>query len=321
MSQANMVVFNQYVMPLIMELYPQAIQKFNAASNNTLQLQASNFDGDYMQESFYRSLQGASRRVDRYAANGVVAPTDLIQAQSNEVKVAGGFGPVLYEPSQMSWLQKPTQEGVTLAASGFVEALLVDQLNTLIAALVAASANNAGVTTDVSVGSQITQQVINAGLAKFGDRSQVIGALIMTGLQYHTLVGQAIDNSNNLFEIGGTAVRTGTAFGQGRAIIITDAPALVDTGKQKVLGLVPAAGVVKDGGDIVTNIDTTNGKDRIETTFQSDYTFGVKLKGYSWDQTNGGKSPSDAALATGSNWDKIVTSDKDTAGIIIIGDE
>ena len=79
--------------------------------------------------------------------------------------------------------------------------------------------------------------------------------------------------------------------------------------------------MVKDGSDMVTNIETTNGQTRIETTFQADYSFGLAVKGYSWDETNGGASPSDAALGTGTNWDKVATSDKHTAGVMIIGQE
>lgn len=322
MSLSQMKVFNEYLMPVLMERFPQAIEKFNAASNNTIQLQAANFDGDYLQESFYQALHGAQRRVDRYAAQAAAASTDVTQDQMNTVKVAGGFGPIRYEPSQMTWLQKPTQEGITVAADQFAEALMADQLNTIIASLVAGIGNNSAVVNDVSLTGKVTQTAINDGLALFGDRSQAIGALVMTGLQYHNLVGEAIANSNNLFEIGGVAVRDGTAFGQGRPIIVTDAPALRTADPfQNVLGLVTGGGIVKDGGDIVTNIDTTNGQTRIETTMQSDYSFGVGLKGYSWDIANGGKSPSDIALATGANWDKVVTSDKDTAGIMIIGQE
>lgn len=322
MSLAQMKVFNEYLMPVLMERFPQAIEKFNAASNNTLQLQAANFDGDYLQESFYKSLHAAQRRVDRYAAQAAATTTDITQDQMNTVKVAGGFGPIRYEPSQMTWLNKPTQEGITVAADQFAEALMADQLNTLIASLVAAIGNNTAMVNDVSLSGKVTQSAINDGLALFGDRSSAIGALVMTGTQYHSLVGEAIANSNNLFEIGGVAVREGTAFGQGRPIIITDAPALRTADPfQNVLGLVTGGGIVKDGGDIITNIETKNGQTRIETTMQSDYSFGVGLKGYSWDTTNGGPSPSDVALGTGTNWDKVVTSDKDTAGIMIIGQE
>lgn len=326
MAHSNMVIFNDFLMPAIVELFPQSVAKFNAASNNTIQLQASNFTGDFLEQSFYKSLAASQRRVDRNAAIAVQGKTDLAQQQINDVKVAGGFGPVLFEPSQLTWLQKPTQEGITIAATAFMDALMADQLNTAIASLVAAIENVAAVTLDVSsgaTGTRVTQQQMNKGMAKLGDRSQMLAALVMTGAQYHNLIGDAIDNSNSLFEIGGVAVRAGSAFGQGRPIIITDAPALTGvntTPTEKVLALQMGAAIVKDSGDIITNVETTNGNTRIETTFQTDYTFGLGLKGYSWDIANGGSSPSDAELATGSNWDNVMTSVKDTAGVIIIGD-
>ena len=86
----------------------------------------------------------------------------------------------------------------------------------------------------------------------------------------------------------------------------------------KVLSLVSGGIVVHDAGDLVSNIETSNGKLRIETTMQADYTFGLGLKGYAWDVTSGGKSPTDAEIATGSNWDKISTSVKHTAGVLCL---
>ena len=111
--------------------------------------------------------------------------------------------------------------------------------------------------------------------------------------------------------------------GEGRPVVVTDAPALYEAGtpnKQKVLGLVESAAIVHDAGDVISNIETSNGQTRIETTMQVDYTFGLGLKGYTWDETNGGKSPTDAELATGTNWDQVATSVKHTAGVIAVGD-
>lgn len=322
MSASDMVNFNQYVAPAIAEMFPQMINKFNAASNNSIMLTAEGFDGNYLEQSFFAAVHDSQRRVDRFGANGAVAPTDLTQLQHNTVKIAGGFGPILFEPSQMTWLRKPTQEGITIAASQFAEAMLADQLNSAILALVAAIGNNSAVVNDVSASGKVTQSAINTGLSKFGDSSSSVRTLIMTGSQYHNLVDEAILNGNNQFEIGGVAIRDGNVFGQGRQIIVTDSPALRTVDPfQNVLGLVAGAAQVRDGADLITNIETTNRLARIETTFQSDYTFGLSLNGYSWDQASGGPSPLDAAIGTGSNWDKVATSDKNTAGVMIIGQE
>jgi len=318
MSLSQMQVFNQYIMPATIETLAQMIDKFNQASRNTIRLTTEGFDGDFLQESFFAAIHSAQRRVDRYGTNSAVTATDLTQLKRSSVKVAGGFGPILFEPSQLTWLQKPTTEGIEVASRNFAEALMADQLNTAIAALVAAISNQAAATNNVSGSAALSYAALNNAHAKFGDHSGSILANVMTGAAYHRLIGQNLTNTVNLFQ----ASNVNVVDILGKVVVVTDAPALNETGSpdlEKVLGLVESAAIVHDGGDIISNIETSNGKGRIETTMQVDYTFGVGLKGYTWDEANGGKSPTDAELATGSNWDKIATDIKHTAGVIAIG--
>ncbi|AZR93923.1 hypothetical protein BBB39_09175 [Bordetella trematum] len=319
MSLSQMQVFNKYIMPAIIETLGQQIQKFNAASGGAIMLSTGGWEGDFLQESFYAAIHSARRRVDRYAANGNATPTDLTQLKHSSVKVAGGFGPIRFEPGQMTWLNKPTAEGIEVASRNFAEALLQDQLNTAIAALVAAISNQAAATNDASATAGLSYSALNDAHAKFGDSSSLIVANVMSGQVYHKLIGQNLANAQQLFQYGAVTV----VDILGKTVVVTDAPALYATGTpnlQKVLGLVSGAATVTDAGDVITNIDTTNGKERIETTMQVDYTFGLGLKGYTWDEVNGGKSPTDAELATGTNWDKVATDIKHTAGVIAIGD-
>lgn len=320
MALSDMQVFNTYVMPAIAELFPQEIAKFNEASAGAIVLTGEGFDGSFMEQSFYAAIHSSQRRVDRFAAIGAQATTDLTQLQHNTVKVAGGFGPIGYEPGQMTWLRKPTQEGLTIAAEQFVQALIADQLNTAIASLVAAISNVAGVTNNISATLGITQGALNNTHALFGDASQTLVADVMKGSTYHKLIGQALTNTEVLFDSG--TVRVVDILG--KRTIVTDSPALLDVtpvpDEEKILCLSRGAAVVSDSGDLITNVDTTNGQSRIETTIQMDYTFGLGLKGYSWDETNGGASPTDADLTTGTNWDQVATNIKHTAGAILIGD-
>lgn len=319
MSLSQMQVFNDFIMPATIETLGQMVEKFNAASAGSIVLSTEGFSGDFMQESFFASIHSAQRRVNRYAAQAAATPTDLTQIKRSTVKVAGGFGPIRYEPAQMTWLQKPTAQGIEVASRNFAEALLRDQLNTAIAALVAAIKNQATATNDVSGTAGISYGAINGAHAKFGDRSGDIVANVMTGEVYHKLIGQNLTNTAKLFFAQGVTV----VDILGKAVIVTDAPALYVTGtpnKQHVLGLTSSAAVVSDAGDVISNVQTVNGQTRIETTMQVDYTFGLSLKGYTWDEANGGKSPSDAALSTGTNWDKVATDIKQTAGVVAIGD-
>lgn len=319
MALTNMQVFNKYISPAIIETLAVMVDKFNGASRGAIRLTTQGFDGDFLQESFFSAIHSAQRRVDRYATNAAQAATNLAQLKNSSVKIAGGFGPILFEPGQMSWLQKPTAEGIEVASRNFAEALLKDQLFTAIAALKAAIANQSTATNDVSATAGISYGAINDAHAKFGDHSGNILANVMTGQVYHKMIGLNLTNGAELFKADNVTV----VDILGKAVIVTDAPALYVSGtpnKQYVLGLVDSAAIVHDGGDIITNIETSNGKERIETTMQVDYTFGLGLKGYTWDEANGGKSPTDAEIATGSNWDKTASDIKHTAGVVAIGD-
>lgn len=319
MALSDMKVFSQYLMGTTVETLSQDIEKFNQASGGTIVLNTGGFDGDFMQETFFKGIHTAQRRVDRYANNDAQAAVTLTQGQINAVKIAGGFGPVVFEPSQMTWIQKSPEVALEVISRNMSEAIMSDMINTAIAALVGAIGNEAAAVNDVSATGGINQINLNNAHAKFGDRSSAIIANVMTGAVYHKLIGQNLANVQHLFQAGGVTVVNIL----GKTVVVTDAPALYKTGspnKDFVLCLTAGAAVVSDAGNLITNIETNNGKKRIETTYQADYDYSLGLKGYAWDMATGGKCPTDAKLATGTNWDKVVASIKDTAGVLLIGD-
>ena len=319
MALSDMQVFNQYLKEQTAEELGQMIDGFNQASAGSILLANQAFEGDFFERSFYSALYSSQRRVDRYAANSAVSSTSLAELKEAAVKVAGGFGPILWEPSQMSWIRANEAQAIAMISEQLATAMMQDQLNSAIAALVAAISNQASATNDVSASAGVSYSAVNGAHAKFGDKSGMLVAQVMTGATYHKLIGDNLTNTPQLFQAQNVTV----VDILGKPIVVTDAPALYTAGtpnKAKVLSLVSGAATIMDGSQVVTNIETSNGKGRIETTFQADYDFGVSLKGYTWDTTNGGKSPTDAELATGSNWDKVVTDIKNTAGVITIGD-
>ncbi len=319
MALSNMKVFNEYLKQTTFETLQQDVEKFNAASAGSIRLTTQGIDGDFLQESFWAGLHSAQRRVDRYAANGAQSSTPLAQKQYDAVKIAGGFGPIIWEPAQLSWVQKNPEEALEVISRNLSESIMSDQLNTAIAALVAAIGNQSAAVNDVSATAGITYVGINNAHALFGDASQRLVAQVMTGAMYHKLMGQNLANAERLFTFSGVQV----VDILGKAVIVTDAAALYEAGtpnKEKVLSLADGAAVVMDGSDLITNIETSNGKERIETTMQADYTFGLGLKGFTWDTANGGKSPTNAELSTGTNWDLVANSIKASAGVMTIGD-
>lgn len=319
MALSDMKVYNDDIVGTTIELLGQKTDQFNAASGGAIVLSTAAWRGDFSRESFFNQIASAKRRVDRYAANADQEATALTQGEHVGVKVAGGFGPVLFEPAQMTWLMEDPASAIRAISEGFSDALLADQLNTAVGAAVAAVGGNTALVNDVSATAGISLNALNGSHAKFGDQSQLLITDVMTGATWHSLVDKALTNSNQLFVSGNVLV----VDVLGKRYVISDIPALYETGtpnKAKVLSVVANGIIVDNASDIISNVDTSNGKTRIETTWQADYTFGLKLKGYSWDVANGGKSPTDAELFTASNWDKAVAENKHTLGTLAIGD-
>lgn len=318
MALSDMKVYQDEIHGNTIELLGQKIDMFNAASGGSIVLSTAAFMGDFSKESFFAQLAGVQRRVDRYAAIAPQAGANLSQGEHVGVKVAGGFGPVVFEPAQMSWIDKDPGTAITAIAEGFADSLLADQLNTAVGAGVAAVENQPALVHDVSGTAGVTQVGLNVSHSKFGDMSQLIVADIMTGSVYHRLLSEALTNTSQLF----LSTNVMVIELLGKRYVVSDIPSLYEAGtpnKDKVLSVVANGIIVDNAGDIITNMETTNGNTRIQTTWQADYSFGCKLKGYAWDVANGGPSPTDAELFTGTNWDKAVTENKHTLGTLLIG--
>lgn len=319
MALTNMKVFNEYVREATIETLAQMVDKFNAASAGGIQLSTTGFDGDFLLKSMFSSLHSAQRRVDRYATNTSASSTQLAQLQHVTAKVAGGFGPIAWEPSQLRWVGDNPQVAVAVISQNMAEAIMKDMLNTGIAAAIAAMENvGATVAYDIGTGRDLTYNDINNAHALFGDASQLLVCDVMDGTMYHKLIGQNLTNTPQLFVAGNVTV----VEILGKRVVVTDAPALretpaTSTNDIKILSLAAGGIVVHDAGELITNIETSNGAQRIQTTMQADYTFGLGLKGYSWSTSV--SSPTDAEIATGSNWTKIATSVKHTAGVVTLG--
>jgi hypothetical protein len=315
----DMVVYSQYIMRATIETVSQKIDLFNAASRGAIALSSEGFEGDFLKRSMFGSLAAAQRRVDRYATNDTQTATVLAEIEDKIVKVAGGFGPVSYTPSQLTWLQRNEAEAITAISGALADAIIRDQLNAGIASAVAALGNVAALTLDISATLGISHSALNQSHALFGDRSTALVAEVMNGASYHKLVAENIANASRLFTSGDVTV----VDILNKIVVVTDAPALYATGtpnKNYILSLAVGGITISDSSDLVTNLSTTNGKKIIETTFQADYAFGIGIKGFAWDETSGGKSPIDSELATGTNWDMYVSSIKDTAGVVLIVD-
>ena len=315
MSLANMKVFNDQLQTAIIKKLTQKTDLFTEASGIALVNEAMR--GDFKEEAIWNNVSDALRDVDAYAAQATVAATGLSQDQINDVKTMKAFGPITWEPNQLAWIGKNPGEALSVISESLSMAIMQDQVNKAIGVLVAAIGNEAGANIDVSAAAgdlgAVTQVNLNKTHALFGDSSMNLGTQVMTGSTAHKLLGQALDNGAQLFSEG--TVRVIDILG--KRSLITDSPALVAGGKERVLSLSPMAATIAANNDFRSAIVEGTGKTRLETTYQAEYTENVGVKGYSWNTAV--KSPVKAQLETGTNW-TLVMPLKESAGVMLIAD-
>lgn len=316
MSLSNLAVFNQYAYTTFLEALAYNINLFNAATNGAIVLTSASNQGDYSEEAFYRRISGLIRIRDAYSTADVAA-VDINQAINRTVKVASGTPPVNIDPHWWQWIMKSPEEPGALIGKQMAQDTLASMLSIAIKAIVAALTTvGATVVSDATAGT-LGLGSLTTGSALYGDRSQDIVAWIIHSKPMFDIWGAALTNAQNLFTYGTVRV---LADPMGRPFIVTDQPDLVYTSsgtKYHTLGLSRGAATIEQNPDYIENIETKNGKENIARTFQAQWSYNLGLKGFGWDKDNGGHSPPTAALATGTNWDKVATSIKDLSGIMI----
>jgi hypothetical protein len=328
MALSDLTVFSEYAYAAMTEVQDQQIELFNAATRGGITMGAAAVQGDFSDTAFWKKLQGLVRRRNAYGT-GAVSPINLEHLVDTMVKVAAGTPPVEINPSQFTWIQtNPEEAGATIGQQLAGDAM-ADMLNSGLLVGRVALVNTPSVYKLIA--GNLTVAGFVEGAALFGDRAGAIQCWAMHSKQMHDVYRDTVGNTNRLFTFGTINV---VQDGFGRVMVMTDSPALVaplvpavpaDPGPAAdaipagfyALGLVPGGIVVQRNNDWDDNIETSNGDENIQRTYQAEWTYNLGVKGYSWDKTSGGKSPNDAALASAANWDRYATSIKDLAGVAL----
>jgi len=313
---SDLAVYSEYAYQGLLEVIGQQIELFNAASGGAIVLRTAAHVGDFSDTVNWARIQGLVRRRNAYGS-GAVAEKNFENIVDTMVKIAAGTPPVRIDPGQFRWIQQNPEEAGALFGQQLAEDTMADMLNTGLMAYVAALTGEDDVYEDVSATDTSFNTLLSAS-AKFGDRSNDIRGWAMHSKSLFDIFGVALANTSGLFNFGTVNVRQD---GFGRPFIVTDSPSLINVGPDPdthfIAGMTTSAIVIEMNDDYDQNVDTDNGDENIIRTIQAEWSYSMGIKGYSWDKATGGKSPNDAALATANNWDRISTSHKDTAGVLL----
>lgn len=120
------------------------------------------------------------------------------------------------------------------------------------------------------------------------------------------------------------AIAEGTTPTLGKPTIITDSSALISLNEPSsgaadtyhVLGLTAEAIQIKESEEKDAILDPVSGLENLVIRWQGEYAFNIGLRGYKY-KTGSGTNPTDTTLGSSSNWEQIVTDDKDCLGVIL----
>ncbi|QQP96542.1 major capsid protein [Lysobacter enzymogenes] len=306
------------------EVMAQAVDKFNAGSNGTIILRSNRKPGDFDYAAFFQNAGGLVSRQDQTSTSAATAKK-LTQAEIASVKLNRKIGPVEWTRSA---LLKPglSMDAIRLAAGQqTAKDVQAEMLNNALRAARAALNGQAANKFTVPTNGTVNTSGLVSALAKFGDASNRIDAWVMHSKVAFDLLQYQIAPANNGDVVANTAVVAASPLTLNRPIIVTDSDSLVvttGTGTAAVtdyftLGLTGGSLVVEETEEEYITIQEVTGLEQILIRMQGEYAYNLGVKGFTWDVANGAKNPSDAAVGTGSNWDKIYQSYKDLAGVVI----
>lgn len=310
----DLSVFNKQVYAAVTETVDQHVDLFNEASGGAITLTPSlDNTGDYSVVASFKRIGGLVRRRNVYNGTGDVTPARLTQHENRSVKIAAGTPPIEFEQAQYDWLCQNPASAALIIGEQLAKALMADIINTAVAGVKAALTGVAALIHNTA--SPLTFGDLVQGAGKFGDRQGDLVAWVAHSKAMTDLYSSAVANAERLFVYGSVQV-VRDPFG--RVLIMTDSDALVDGGNYCTIGLAAGGIMVEQNGDFRANLQSVNGKENIQNSYQAEWSYNLGLRGFSWNTASGGAAPSNAAVATTANWSKTASGLKDTAGVLVI---
>lgn len=325
MAMSDLQVFQEYAYSSRREVLDYNINLFNAATAGGLILRNGDHMGDFSDEAFWATLSGIIRRRNP-RTNNAVSEINLSMLLATSVRVGTGTNPIRLDPAWMRWIGKSPEEAGIKFGESLAQDTMLDMVNTSVGALLAAMANTGGKmnvdATTIGDGTMSHRALVRGGAA-YGDAMGNLACWVMHSTPWFDLLGNNLENTEQLFQFGTVVVKTDPL---GRPFVITDLPSLhhaagadpvADPERFFSLGLTPGAVVIEENPDFDQNLDTKNGTENLVRTWQSEWSYNLGVKSFTWDKTNGGAAPTNAALQTAANWDRVAQHDKSLPAVIL----
>lgn len=327
--RTDVQVYEEQFQGGFIETIYQNVQAFNEASRGALDMRVEELVGHYEQEAMWDDVSSISRRDSSADSSSTVASTKLTQDEFVRVKLDRRNGP--YETNLDAFRkigENPGPAFSRIIGMQTAEAVPQEQLDRALAALEAKLDATAALEHDRATGGgTIRTQDLVDGLSKRGDAAGEIVIWVMHSKPFYDLLKDQVTSTESIFssEIFASEVFGGTPASVNRPILVTDSASLVETdgvssgtNKYSTLGLTRgAAELVMSEPPVAVLEGPLTGSDNIFLRWQAEYSYNLGLRGCKWDTSNGGINPTDAAVATATNWDDVANDNKGLPGVIV----
>jgi hypothetical protein len=304
------------------EEYRRTVEKtdlFNQASAGAIVLESDPArqlaaSGDFTQTARWKPISNLISRRENTTPGTAVDVRKLEMTGGKLVRQTLGCGPVSVTDIQARKAGRPFDMNAAMVNLGqqFAEAKLLTIRDNLIAAASAAVDNVSQHVLDVARGTASGEKVlcsmayINQMLALMGDAREQIAAFVMPSAVFADLVGDTI-TSYAFDRAAGVTLYQDVVQAFGRAVLVVDAPALSNDltsgyySEYSVLGLGVGALTGRVLYDQGVEIQRDILKQSSMTYVREDFDVEYEVFGMKWNAVT--DNPTDAELATSSNWD------------------
>lgn len=320
---SDMKVYHEEFQSGMVESVAQFLAIFNEGTRGAIRLIPNALKGDYSKAAFFKDVASLVTRRD---ATSTAAVTDLALTQDEviSVKLNRKAGPLAQTLDAIKKANLSEADASRAFGKLAGEQKMKDMVDAAIRSVGAAIGATTAMVSDVSVtvGTRVpaTPARLNTALALMQDAAQDVVCWVAHSQPNFDIIGGILAGSTT--GLADVATIQGALPGYlGRPAVITDSAYLTFTDtyvKYRTLGLVRDAVKVEESEEESFHTEIVSGLENLVRRWQAEYAFNVSCRGYKWDITNGGANPSDATLATVTNWDKVATSNKHTPGVLLI---
>lgn len=326
-TKADVQIYDDQFHSGVIEQVAQNIRVFNEASQGAIRLTDKRLGGDYNKVGFLKSISGAVTRRDITSTSAATA-LKLEEDEEIGVKINRKVGPIentldSFKKSLMADADGDQQVMSMLIGNYVADEMLKDQVNTSILGIANALDGQTALKHTIAANGTMASSDLIDGLAKMGDAAGNIGVWVMHSKPYFDLMKEQV--AAKITGVANFNLFQATPVTLNRPVLVVDAPGLAvtsGTGTAAVtdyltLGLVPGAISCVNSEDESIFNEIVGGLENLVIRLQAEFAFNLHCKGFKWDTANGGVNPTDTALATSTNWDKVATSDKHLGGVVV----